>query len=83
MYVFYEKFREKKKLTLYSRQICGERLNTITVDKPPENTGTNIFDNKVVCGAVGLAGGVVITSVAAIVTCKIVGKKRKRKLPPE
>ena len=68
-------------LTLW--QICGERLNTITVDKPPENTGTNIFDNKVVCGAVGLAGGVVITSVAAIVTCKIVSKKRKRKLPPE
>ena len=68
-------------LTLW--QICGERLNTITVDKPPENTGTNIFDNKVVCGAVGLAGGVVITSVAALITCKIVSKKRKRKLPPE
>ena len=68
-------------LTLW--QICGERLNTIIVDKPPENNGTNIFDNKVVCGAVGLAGGVVITSVAAIITCKIVSKKRKRKLPPE
>ena len=68
-------------LTLW--QICGERLNTITVDKPPENTGTNIFDNKVVCGTVGLAGGVVITSVAALITCKVVSKKRKRKLPPE
>ena len=68
-------------LTLW--QICGERLNTIIVDKPPENNGTNIFDNKVVCGAVGLAGGVVITSFAAIIICKVVSKKRKRKLPPE